>query len=115
VLPDRGAGVTRTLVEILTFEGCPNHEGAVELVERVAREVGIEPEVRLVNVPDGAAEAMRFLGSPTVRVDGHDIEPGADERTEFSRSCRVYRTESGFRGQPEESWLHDALGGARGA
>lgn len=24
--------------------------------------------------------ALRFLGSPTIRIDGHDVEPGADTR-----------------------------------
>ena len=102
------------LVEILYFDGCPNHEGARRLVERVAGEVGVAPEVRLVNVPDpeAAAEA-RFLGSPTIRVDGHDIEPGADRRSEYVLACRVYRTERGFAGQPDASWLREALKASR--
>ena len=62
-------------VEILYFDGCPNHEGAVALVERVASDLEVEIEIELVNVPDPeAAQRMRFLGSPTVRVAGHDVE-----------------------------------------
>ncbi|MBA2536531.1 MAG: hypothetical protein H0V20_03745 [Actinobacteria bacterium] len=100
----------RPLVEILYFDGCPNHEGARSLVESVARELALEPEVRLVNVSDPeAAERERFLGSPTIRVNRRDIEPGADERTEFVYSCRVYRTDAGLAGQPDEKWLRDAL------
>ncbi len=58
-------------VEILYFEGCPNHEPARALVERLATQLRIEPEIRLVEVADPeAAVALRFLGSPTVRVDG---------------------------------------------
>ena len=100
----------RPRVEILYFDGCPNHERARELVERVAAELSIESEVELVRVDDteGAAE-LRFLGSPTVRVDGRDVEPGADERHEFVLSCRVYRSEQGFSGQPDEAWLRDSL------
>ena len=51
----------------------------------------------------------RFLGSPTIRVNGRDIEPGADARSEFTLACRVYRTDSGFSGQPDDRWLRDAL------
>ncbi len=98
------------LVEILYFDGCPNHEGAVALVERVAGELGLEPEIHLVNVPDPeATERLRFLGSPTVRVAGRDVEPEADERSDYVFSCRVYRAERGFAGQPQESWVRDAL------
>ena len=97
-------------VEILYFEGCPNHEPARALVERLASELRLEPEIELVQVADPeAAVRLRFLGSPTVRVNGVDVEPGAEERREFVLSCRVYRGESGFSGQPEERWIRDAL------
>lgn len=97
-------------VEILYFEGCPNHQAARALVEQVARELQVEPEIELVEVADPqAAVALGFLGSPTVRVNGRDVEPGAEARREFVLSCRVYRGESGFSGQPEERWIHDAL------
>ena len=100
----------RPLVEILYFDGCPNHEGALKLVERVAMELRLEPEITLVNVPDPEAAArLRFLGSPTVRVGGRDVEPGAEERADFALSCRVFRTEQGFVGQPDERWVREAL------
>jgi hypothetical protein len=99
-----------TRVEILYFDGCPNQSGAVDLVERVAAELGQELEVRLVEVPaPEAAIQQRFLGSPTIRVDGRDIEPGAEARTEYVYGCRIYRTGSGITGQPDERWLRDAL------
>ncbi len=98
------------LVEILYFEGCPTHEPARALVERLSRELAVAPEIRMVEVPDAeTALRPRFLGSPTVRVDGHDIEPAADERDGFMLACRVYRTDSGFAGVPDERWLRDRL------
>ncbi len=104
------------LVEILYFDGCPNHEPAIALVERIGRELGIEPQIQLVNVPDQeAAQRLRFLGSPTVRVDGRDVDPHAEERSDYGFSCRVFRTEAGVVGQPEERWVRDALIGARAA
>ena len=97
-------------IEILYFDGCPNHQAARELVERVAAEEGIVPALRLVEVtsPD-EAEAQRFLGSPSIRVNGHDVEPGADERHTFVLACRVYRTPSGSSGRPAEEWVRAAL------
>jgi hypothetical protein len=100
----------RPLVEILYFDGCPNHEGARALVGRVSRELGVEPELRLVNVPDEeTVRRRRFLGSPTIRVAGEDVEPQAGERDDYVLSCRVYRTAHGFAGQPDERWVRDAL------
>jgi hypothetical protein len=65
----------------------------------------------LVNVlDDAAAEQQRFLGSPTLRVDGRDVEPGAELRTDFGLKCRLYRTEEGFAGIPPDQWVLDALG-----
>ena len=98
------------LVELLYFEGCPNYGSTRDLVVRVAAEERVTPDVRLVLVPSpDAAEEMRFLGSPTVRVNGHDVEPGADERDRFQFACRVYRTEAGLSGQPDPGWIRSAL------
>ena len=100
----------RPRVEILYFDGCPNHEPARALVEQVAAELGLQPEIELVEVTDaGTATRLRFLGSPSVRVDGRDVEPGADERSDFVLSCRVYRSERGLAGQPEADWIRRAL------
>jgi hypothetical protein len=102
--------VSRPRVDILYFEGCPNHEPARALVERLARRLRVEPEIELVEVTDpDAAFSLRFLGSPTVRVNGVDVEPGAQERRDFAFSCRIYRSEGGASEQPEESWVRDAL------
>lgn len=107
---------TRTvLVEILSFDGCPNRDAAMQLVARVLVDSDVDAEVRIVDVPDAeAAQRTRFLGSPTIRVDGRDIEPGADARADFALSCRVFRTESGLHGQPDERWVREALARAAG-
>jgi hypothetical protein len=102
--------VRRPRVEILYFEGCPNYGSAHVLVERLASALRVEPEIELVEVADPeAAVALRFLGSPTVRVNGVDVEPGAEERCDFALACRIYRSEGGASEQPEESWVRDAL------
>ena len=106
----------RVVVEVLYFDGCPNHESALELIERLGRELGVEPEVRLVNVPNQeAAQRLRFLGSPTIRVDGRDVDPHTEERDDYALSCRVFRTEAGIVGQPDERWVREALRSAAGA
>jgi hypothetical protein len=111
MLRDRRAENVKTpRVEILYFDGCPNYHVTRELVERVAAEFALPAQPELIEVPSGeAARTMRFLGSPTVRVDGRDVEPGAVDRTEYVRACRVYRGAHGFSGQPDEGWVREAL------
>jgi hypothetical protein len=105
--------MSEPLIEILYFDGCPNHPAAVELVERVRRDLGVELELRPIEVPDAeAAQRQRFLGSPTVRVNERDVEPGAEQRTDYVYGCRIYRTESGASEQPDERWLRDAISAA---
>ncbi len=97
-------------VDVLYFAGCPNHEPARALVEQIAAELKLQPQIRLIEVPDAeAALELRFLGSPTIRVDGRDVEPGADRRHDFAFSCRIYRGEGGLAGQPDEAWIRAAL------
>ena len=101
------------LVEVLTFEGCPHAQPALELVKRVLADSGVGATVRRVDVPDAeAATAQRFLGSPTIRVNGRDIEPGIAERDQYVLSCRIYRTDTGLTGEPDEQWLREALSAA---
>ena len=100
------------LVEVLYFDGCPNHPKAQTLVERVSAEMGVVVDLKRVRVVDqDTAARERFLGSPSIRVNGRDIEPGAEARTDYVFACRVYRTNSGTSGQPDERWLRDALSG----
>jgi hypothetical protein len=98
-------------VELLYFEGCPGYETVLERVRRLLHDAGgdTDIELRRVETPE-AATAARFLGSPTVRVDGRDIERGAEDRTDFGLKCRLYRGPGGASPVPPEQWLIDALG-----
>jgi hypothetical protein len=101
---------TSRKVELLYFKGCPHHREALKMVERIAADQGISLDLRLINVASlDEAVAQRFLGSPTIRVDGHDVEPGADRRETFVHACRVYQTDSGLSGQPSEDSIRAAL------
>lgn len=80
-----------TKVEILYFEGCPNHRPAVERVQEVIREERIQAELAEVEVRDeAAARKIGFLGSPTIRVNGLDIEHTARGSKPFGMACRTY-------------------------
>ena len=97
-------------VELLYFDGCPNHDALLLRLGELLEQARVTSAVELVNVPDdAAAQRERFLGSPTLRVDGCDVEPGADRRTDFGLKCRLHRTRDGFEGTPPDAWVLDAL------
>ena len=103
----------RPLVELLTTSNCPHREAALALVQQVCGQLDGQAEVRLVEVPDQqAAERLRFLGSPTIRVNGRDIEPDAEWNDEYVCACRLYKARYSLRGLPEEAWLRQALDNA---
>ena len=98
------------MIEVLYVQDCPHYPATLALVERVRAEVGIHAELRTSLIDDQAtAVQARFPGSPTVRVDGHDVEPGSEPATEYIVACRLYRLEHRFAGQPEERWVREAL------
>jgi hypothetical protein len=95
---------------VLTVAGCPQRDAAIALVHRACAELGSTAEIRVIDIPDQqAAEQARFLGSPTIRVDGRDVEPDADRYAEYICSCRIYQSQHGLRGLPEEAWVRQAL------
>lgn len=96
-----------TRIRILYFEGCPNHPPVVNMARRLVAEHDLDVDVEEVEVAPDEVVQRRFLGSPTVQVDGVDIEPAARERTDFAMSCRVFNTPDGV---PSEETLLAALG-----
>ena len=98
------------VVEVLYVEHCPNFPAALALVQRVRAELGVDAEVRTTMITDqAAAERVRFVGSPTVRVDGRDVDPEGELGAEYTLECRLYWHEHRLAGYPQERWVRDAL------
>jgi hypothetical protein len=82
-------------VELLWWEGCPSTDEALALLREEMAALGLDPEaieVREVS-SDVDAEREEFVGSPTIRVDGRDVQPLPDEP--IGLACRVYRLPDG--------------------
>lgn len=110
---DQSSGAERfehVKIEVLYFEGCPNHKPAVKRVQEILREEGIPADVLEVNVSDSRiARDIGFLGSPTVRVNGLDAEPGAMAAREYAIMCRTYAADGGREGVPPREMLRIAI------
>jgi hypothetical protein len=98
-------------IEILYFDGCPTYSEAEKTLRKVLAQEGAEAEVELLAVEtDEEARLLRFPGSPTIRVDGHDLFPSsAAEREDRGLGCRVYATPGGPKGSPTAGMLKEAL------
>jgi len=97
-------------VEFFTFEGCPNHEPALRLLRETISELKIDADIEVVFVTNNDdAMSRKFLGSPSIRIDGRDIEINEDESTQYTMRCRVYRVEIGQTGVPPKKLIRDAL------
>jgi hypothetical protein len=81
-------------VSFLYYEDCPSHGLALERVREVMAEEDTPGEVEVVRVEtEEQARELRFVGSPTIRVDGQDIDPPTDSR--YALTCRAYRLADG--------------------
>ena len=97
-------------IEVLYWEGCPSHPEALELLHAVLAERGVEATVQLREVrTESEAQALRFPGSPTIRVEGRDVDAsGADGRPALT--CRIYHLADGRSSPiPSREQLEEAL------
>ena len=97
-------------VELLWWRGCPSWEEALALLREEMEAAGIDPgalDVREIRT-DRDAELERFVGSPTIRVDGRDLQPPGDEP--IGLTCRVYRLRDGrISPLPDRAEVREAL------
>lgn len=97
------------LIEVLFVPGCPNHQPAVESLSNVLRSQAINATIREIAVTDEAmAHSLKFPGSPTVRINGCDVE--STPQQSYGLACRLYSDGTGV---PSVVTLQRALAGAQ--
>jgi len=105
-----GATLRDARIEFLYWQECPSHPEAMELLREVLAERGVETEVEAREIrTQEEARANAFPGSPTIRVDGRDVDPAGAEAPP-SLSCRIYRSADGrVSPVPSRQQLEEAL------
>jgi hypothetical protein len=97
-------------IELLWFGDCPNWQAARALLRDVVAEIAPGTPIREIDATDAAvAGRVRFPGSPTIRIDGRDVDPSFRDPGDYTPRCRLYRTADGLRGVPERAWIEAAL------
>ena len=103
-------------VELLFWAGCPSHPKALSDLRAALQDTGLDPDCAIVREVETDDDAVRerFVGSPTIRIDGLDVQPVGDEP--FGLTCRVYRRRDGrYSPTPDPADLREALAAATSA
>jgi hypothetical protein len=96
-------------IEVLYVPGCPNYEPAVERIRKVLASESVQVAISGVSMnTEAEAKALLFPGSPTVRINGEDVEQR--ETVAPSLACRLYANRSGI---PSEELLRIAISNAK--
>jgi hypothetical protein len=106
--------VTQPRVELLFWDGCPSHPKALADLRAAMADVGLDPDTVLVREveTDERAGRERFVGSPTIRVDGEDVDPAPGDEP-VGLTCRVYRLRDGrISPTPDPANVREALSNA---
>lgn len=99
-------------IRVLYFDGCPSYEPAVATIREVVAEQNLKAEIELVRVNSTEqAISQRFLGSPTVQINGVDVEGLIAPMGEPDLSCRLYNEAGTLRGWPSRELIQAALSG----
>ncbi|RPI51321.1 MAG: hypothetical protein EHM56_09685 [Chloroflexi bacterium] len=106
-------------IEFLYWEDCPSHPEAWQLLQEVLAEEGLDWPVERIQVAgDLDAQRWDFPGSPTIRVDGKDLDPPGADQMGVALACRVYRLDSEegsrFSPVPSREMIRRGLLAARG-
>ena len=82
------------VIEVLYVPGCPNHQTAVDRLRSALRAAAIDAEIQDIAVTEDAmARRLKFPGSPTIRIDGRDVE--ANPQNSYGLACRLYSNGTG--------------------
>ncbi len=98
-------------IEFLYWEDCPSHPQAWKLLQETLAESGVQvPVERIEIITDEDAERLAFPGSPTIRVNGADVDPDGATQMGTALTCRVYRLPDGrFSPVPSREMIRQAL------
>lgn len=97
-------------VELLYWAGCPSHPQALRDLRAALADSGLDPDQVIVREigSEADAQAERFVGSPTIRIDGLDVQPPGHEPAALT--CRTYRRRDGrVSPTPDPADLREAL------
>ncbi len=96
-----------TKIEFLYFEGCPSYKSALDHLKEIIDEEKIDSNLKIIIVESPEeAQKVGFQGSPSIRVNGIDLE---DKNDGFSFNCRLYNVNGELTGTPSKEFIRYKL------
>lgn len=98
-------------IEVLYTPQCTSYEQTLRLVQDALAEIDLAAQLALIRVETIAdTHRLQFIGSPTVRVDGLDVEPYVTfGENNFSLRCRVYSEDGQELEWPSHQMVKDTI------
>lgn len=97
-------------IDVLHYEDCPHYGEAAEALKAVLEEEDVDAEEHMVAVSPGEeAEKWGFIGSPTILINGQDLEPEVDQETPYQGHCRMYMYKDEPFEFPPKEMIREAL------
>jgi hypothetical protein len=97
-------------IEFLYFSDCPNYLLALDILDEVLNDESLNWPVEMILVTtQETAVSQKFLGSPSIRICGEDLEYSPSEEREYGLKCRIYQADGKTQGFPPEKLIRDAI------
>ena len=98
-------------IEFLYWEDCPSHGTAWDRLQAILKEKGLQAQASRVQIQtEEDARKWNFCGSPTLRINGVDIDPKGVQVQPIGLNCRIYHTPEGrVTPLPSEEMIREAL------
>jgi len=102
--------LTMIKIDILFIDGCPGYFSTKKHIEEIIADQAINAEVNLIRiVNDEDARRLHFIGSPTVRVGGMDIEEEFIDSKDYDVRSREYYIDGKPQDFPSKEMVLDAI------
>ncbi len=89
-------------IQLLYFKECPNYKAAYENLIEALNEMKINDyKIEMIEIKNEEdAVKYKFLGSPTLRIEGRDVDLGYKDEGNYVLACRVYKFNGRIYGMP---------------
>lgn len=102
-------------IQFLSYKKCPNSKLAYINLEEALKEEGIEEWIQIIKVEnEQEAKNLQLSGSPTIRINGRDIDPLFIDTKNYGIYCRSYSINGTTTGWPDKVLIKEALQKAKG-
>lgn len=98
-------------IQLLYFPECPSYKEAALRVRKVLDDENIFADIELISI-NSEADVMKwyFFGSPTILIDGVDIDSETIKNQTPALTCRIYQWEDGRHSPlPSEQMIRSAV------